>query len=100
MLEINSILLYLLLFITYVLSIAVAYILGRLGSRSGVYDNRPKSFFDTATKDSQTLSIDDRKYVTEIKTDHLEKKYTDLGDVKKSEENISSAINKLKNLKG
>lgn len=46
------------------------------------------------------ISIDERKVVTKISTDNLEKKYSDIGDKKESAENISSAINKLKNMKG
>lgn len=45
------------------------------------------------------IDIDESKVVVSIETDNLEKKYTQLGDVKKSSENISSSIDKLKNLK-
>lgn len=46
------------------------------------------------------VDIDETKVVVAIKTDNMEKKYENLGDVKKSEENITGSINKLKNLKG
>lgn len=46
------------------------------------------------------IEIDSRKFVTDIKTDGLEKKYDTLGEVKQSTENIGSSINKLKNLRG
>jgi hypothetical protein len=45
------------------------------------------------------INIDESKVVSSIKTDNLEKKYTQLGDVKNSEENISNSVNKLKKLK-
>lgn len=46
------------------------------------------------------ISIDETKVVTKIVTDNLEKKYENLAETKESNENISSAINKLKNMKG
>lgn len=46
------------------------------------------------------ISIDETKVVTKIVTDSLEKKYENLAETKESNENISSAINKLKNMKG
>lgn len=47
-----------------------------------------------------SISIDETKFVTDIKTDNLEKKYQSLGDIKQSTESISQSINKLKNMKG
>ena len=46
------------------------------------------------------IDIDDTKYVGKISTAGLEKKYDNLGDVKSSDNNIASSVNKLKNLKG
>jgi len=46
-----------------------------------------------------TISIDEKKVVVNIKTDDLEKKYDSLGTTTKTDENISSSVNKLKNLK-
>lgn len=69
---------------------------------NGVTNNSPQSFFskhkDTAVV-SNNLSIDDKKFVVDIKTDGLEKKYNSLGEVKQTQENISNSVNKLKNLK-
>lgn len=45
------------------------------------------------------ITIDESKYVTDIKTSGMEKKYENLGETKVSEENIESSINKLKNIK-
>lgn len=62
----------------------------------------PSFFKQQSTKEQQknnNISIDDKKYVVDIKTDNLEKKYDKLGDTKQSTEQISSSINKLKNLK-
>lgn len=47
-----------------------------------------------------SLSIDETKVITKINTDNLEKKYDTISKEKESTENISSAINKLKNIKG
>lgn len=64
---------------------------------------KPKSFFNQNKEiDKDTISkmsIDDTKFVVQIKTDDLEKKYESLGDIKHSQEKISDSINKLKNLK-
>lgn len=45
------------------------------------------------------VDIDETKVVVAIKTDNIEKKYENLGSVKKSDENITGSINKLKNIK-
>lgn len=62
-----------------------------------------QSFFkqqkQSNTVEKSTISIDDSKYVVDIKTTDLEKKYDSLGETKQSTEQISSSINKLKNLK-
>jgi hypothetical protein len=62
--------------------------------------NQTQSFFQQKNKTAQNnISIDDTRYVVDIKTDNLEKKYDKLGDTTQSTEQISSSINKLKNLK-
>lgn len=81
------------------LSLAIGYILGKI---SIINNDRPISFFDKNKKSIekvQSIEIDDSKYVTEIDTKGLEKKYSSIGETKKSTENISSSIDKLKNLK-
>lgn len=81
----------------------IGYLLGKRAIE-GVYNsvNKPLGFFDNGKQaDSKIakIKIDDAKYVTEIRTDGMEKKYDQLGDVKQSAENITNSINKLKNLK-
>lgn len=67
----------------------------------GFVGNKNKSKILQNSEDiQQALSIDERKVVTKISTDNLEKKYDNIGETKQSQENISSAINKLKNMKG
>ena len=77
------------------------YSLGKLNNSTGVYNSKPKSFFDKSEDNiGQKITIDSSKVITDIKTDSLEKKYDQLGTTVNSDENISSAINKLKNMKG
>lgn len=49
---------------------------------------------------TQSIEIDDTKYISKISTDNLEKKYESLGDTKTTQNDTASSINKLKNLKG
>lgn len=82
-----------------ILSLAMGYILGKLNT---IDNNKPVSFFEKnkkLTENLPSIEIDDSKYVTEINTQGLEKKYSSIGETKKSTENISSSIDKLKNLK-
>jgi hypothetical protein len=83
-------------------SLFIGYLIGR-SINSGVTNNSPQSFFSQNKNSpvaSNSLSIDDKKFVVDIKTDGLEKKYDNLGDIKQTKENISNSVNKLKNLKG
>lgn len=45
------------------------------------------------------IDIDERKIVTKINTDNIEKKYDSLGQKQTSDNDINASINKLKNLK-
>ena len=83
-------------------SFFVGYFFGRSSISNGVSNDKPKSFFkqqDSASIEKNTISIDDKKFVVDIKTEGLEKKYDSLGDIKKTDENISNSVNKLKNMK-
>jgi hypothetical protein len=75
----------------------IGYILGKLKKDNTII---PQSFLKTTNPNkNNTISIDTKKVVTDIKTDNLEKKYDSLGDIKTTKENISESVNKLKNLK-
>ena len=80
----------------------IGYFIGKQ-SADGVYNtaiNKPSNFFDNIKKaNKNNLEINDTKFVTEIKTDGMEKKYEALGETKQSTENITESISKLKNLK-
>jgi hypothetical protein len=82
-------------------SFIFGYFFGHYTNKHGV--NNSGSFFTQQkelTKNKPSISIDDKKFVTEIKTNTLEKKYDSLGDIKSTSENIADSVNKLKNLKG
>lgn len=97
---ISSIIIFILL-CTGVLLFLIGYLCGKsgaLGVSNNVYGNNKNPNRVTPNK-YQTVDIDDSKFVTEINTEGMEKKYIELGDTKESSEDISTSINKLKNLK-
>jgi hypothetical protein len=80
----------------------IGYFIGKqynVGVSISNTDRKPLSFFKEAKKEKQNFTIDDTKYVVDIKTSGMEKKYESLGEIKESEENINNSINKLKNMK-
>lgn len=81
----------------------LGYILGKLSSQQNI-GSQPVSFFkkekNNQTINESKISIDDTKYVTEISTVGLEKKYQAMGEIKNTNENIESSVSKLKNMKG
>lgn len=92
----------LIIFVLIINAFFIGYLIGRSVSQQNLVSDKPKSFFkqqDSTQKEINSISIDDKKFVVDIKTEGLEKKYDSLGDVKKTEDNISNSVNKLKNLK-
>lgn len=51
-------------------------------------------------KNKPKIDIDDKKIITQIKTEGLEKKYQNIAESTQSDENITSSISKLKSMKG
>lgn len=102
----NNHIIYVILIIFNIVFFLFGYIIGQLKNQNGVYHTQEKnvSFFNKQKieqqKESKKIDIDSSKVVIDIKTDNLEKKYDSLGDTKKSQEQISTAINKLKNMRG
>jgi hypothetical protein len=85
-----------------ILFFIIGYITGTLKSNNGVFMTKSKTF-SKHSKDivsQELLDIDERKVITKINTDLLEKKYDTIGEDTNTKENISSAVNKLKNMKG
>ena len=80
---------------------SVGYILGMMSNKEEI--PKVKSFFtkrdDKIEQSKVSIDINDSTYVSEINTKGLEKKYTTLGETQQSTEDISSAVNKLKNMK-
>lgn len=98
MLNIVDILIFILLFLNIAFLI-LGYLIGKTNQYKEI-----NSFYNK-NKHSQDIlgaqiSIDDTKIVSKIKTDGLEKKYDSLGETQNTKENITSSINKLKNMKG
>ena len=90
--------------ITYIIIFLLGFLVGRLWSFNGVYNtgqtnSKILSSINNKTT-GQSISIDSSKFVVDIKTDGLEKKYQNLGEIKGTNESIESSVNKLKNMKG
>lgn len=83
-----------------------SFMLGYLWCKStirGQVEDSPVSFFKANSLSKSAapskIEIDSSKFVVDIKTDNLQKKFDNLGETKQSEENIQSSVNKLKNMK-
>lgn len=95
----NNVIIILILLILNFFSFVLGLLCGKILLSSKVSDTTESFFKQQNKKEKNAISIDDTKYVIDIKTDNLEKKYDKLGDTKQSTEQISSSIDKLKNLK-
>lgn len=95
------------LIIVCINSLYIGYCLGKKHATIITHhDQAPQSFFkkNTSSKNNndnsiKSIDIDESKVVVALDTNDLEKKYEKLGETKKSHENISGSIDKLKNLK-
>lgn len=80
----------------------LGYIVGKNNSQNsyGALVNKPESFFTkNQVQNNNSIKIDDTKYVTNINTKGLEKKYDKLGETTLSQNDTITSVNKLKNLK-
>lgn len=81
------------------------YLFGRLNNShtgvlfSGVSNDNKKIVKDNIANQKPLIKIDDTKFVTEIDTGSMEKKFDSLGETVVSEDNLDQSVNKLKNLK-
>jgi|694.fasta_scaffold04337_31 S-adenosylmethionine synthetase len=85
-----------------ILTFILGYFIGKISKINIVYDT--KNTGDIAQKDIQKniiqkIEIDEKKIVSKIDTNSLEKKYDNLGNTIVSDTNISNSISKLKKLK-
>lgn len=86
------------LIILNIISFALGFLIGKVLFLSGVSIlDKPKSFMKSQT--ANNIKIDEKIHITDINLDGIEKKYTNLGEIKQSNENISSSIDKLKKIK-
>lgn len=91
-----------LLSILYITIGIVGYIAGRISCGSQAFLGSPLNKNKTLLNNElhqHKITIDESKFVTEINTSGIEKKYEKLGETKVSEDAISQSVNKLKNLK-
>lgn len=89
-----------------VLSFGVGYAIGSLDNiRRALRGSESTSFVSEVVREQKQqqarkkISIDEAKYVTDISTDSLESKGGSLGVVSQTNDDISSAANKLAQLK-
>lgn len=81
------------------------YLFGRLKHgyqgvlTDSVYTDNRNVVKNNIANQKPLIKIDDTKFVTEIDTKSMEKKFDSLGEVQVSEDNLDQSINKLKNLK-
>lgn len=82
--------------------LCIGYLLGKttLKNLDTVSSNILSSKENRSIVSKNRIEIDDTKVVTKINIDNLEKKYGELAETKNTSENISSSVNKLKNMKG
>lgn len=93
--------------ILLIICLTIGYLLGRLNrtgigvlySDQSIISANEKVIKNNIAKQKPLIKIDETKFVTEIDTGSMEKKFDSLGDVKTSTDNVSESINKLKNLK-
>jgi len=82
-----------------ILGVGLGYLIW--GRQMSVYE-KPGSFLKSQGKDKQSnsIEIDDTKVVLSVNTDGYEKKFDNMTKETKVKNNISSSVNKLKNMKG
>lgn len=90
-----------LLIILSVIFFILGYILGKMSSLQniGSQSNSTKTISAKNNKKLSEISIDEKTVVTEIRTDGIEKKYTDIADSVTSDQDVRASIDKLKKLK-
>jgi LAS superfamily LD-carboxypeptidase LdcB len=93
---------YQILIILCVVSLNILFFsIGLLLGRNNIIEAlAPGQSIVSKSKNKPKIDIDDKKFVTEIKTTGLEKKYQDIAQSTESNENIVSSISKLKSMKG
>lgn len=79
----------------------LGYLIGRTSSQTNI-GGQSNSFKTISAKNNKKLNeiyIDEKTVVTEIKTDGLEKKYSNIANTVESNQSVTNSIDKLKKLK-
>lgn len=94
-------------YLTVFLIISSQFVVFSLGLYIGKNFTKNSESISRITKNNEIIKeknkdiiIDDKKIVLEIKTDKLEKKFGKIAEEVIVESDISSSVNKLKNMKG
>ena len=90
---------------THILVFAMGFVIAYMQNNGNQMPNaKINSFFDKQKKreKAKSIQIDDTKVVLDkdIKTNNLQKKFDKLGTNTKKKNDISSSVNKLKNMRG
>lgn len=77
------------------------WLVGRTGSLQnfGSQSNISKTVSSKDNKKLSSISIDEKKIVTDINTEGMEKKYSNIANTVQSDQDINNSISKLKQLK-
>lgn len=96
----NSNILIIMLLLFNIIFFCIGYLSAKCGQNFNSENNLDRKKGSVHNKNLSNIDINDKKIVTKIDTDSLEKKYQDLGEIKDTQEDLSVSINKLKNMKG
>lgn len=86
----------------YATAFILGFIVGKMSGNAGIGDPRidPKgSFFNQQIRQRKNVEIDEKKFVTAISTDSLEKKGKELGTKTVVNDDVGSSVSKLAMLK-
>lgn len=86
-----------------VIFFGMGFLLGKVLHRDNNQREKIDSFFTTQKKEDSkkkySIDIDTSTHVVKIKTDGMQKQYKDIATEQTKQEDITTSINKLKNLK-
>jgi len=86
----------------YATAFILGFIIGKMNGKQNIGDQHvdPQgSFFKPQIRKRKNVEIDEKKFVTEISTNSLEKKGNDLGTKTIINDDVSSSVSKLALLK-
>lgn len=85
----------------YFIFFICGWLVGRTSSLQhfGSQSNASKTISSKDNKKLSSISIDEKKIVTDISTEGMEKKYNNIANTVQSDQKIQDSVSKLKNLK-